>query len=324
MDLSPLISVYPKIKDLLHFYSQICEGKENEVLEKTLDQLSRKTNIYKPDLKSFLENFDRNGLNQEERGIINEYYVLLYKNMYEDEDLRGQLMGEEFRSLELKLEEINDNINLSNSSKRENANKIIDYDQYIEKVLADLTDPAKSQIDFYIPISLEEKTLNFIKINNKNTEIETRHIPAEQILIDHDHVIILGDPGSGKSCLINKLAIDIIRELHLIPIVIEAKYWGFAFKTIQQAIKYVLKPYLIDINEEVIIDHLNKNKYVILIDGYDEISERSECFESEIISLTRNINRIKVVLTSRKANYHSELTNLKAFEINKLNESQIN
>jgi hypothetical protein len=67
MDLSPILTkLIPRINGVWNFYSQLYEGKKNKLLDETLDQVSNEHNIDKSDLKSFLETFDNDELNQNE------------------------------------------------------------------------------------------------------------------------------------------------------------------------------------------------------------------------------------------------------------------
>ena len=72
------------------------------------------------------------------------------------------------------------------------------------------------------------------------------------------------------------------------------------------------------------MDELTSNKYVLLIDGFDEIRERNSkvLFESEVIPLSR-IGKLKIILTSREANYHGELPRFIKYKINELTNMQI-
>ncbi|MDD4650627.1 MAG: type I restriction enzyme HsdR N-terminal domain-containing protein [Methanothrix sp.] len=216
------------------------------------------------------------------------------------------------RVRDLKRNDVN-NINLSN----------IDYSQYVITLSDRLSEEIKNSIGFYIPRFLTSvSSISRFRSELKKSGEEGQLISAEMASIDNNHLIILGDPGSGKSCLLNHLALETIADSHSIPIIIKAKFWGFAFNTILEAIESELKPCIAGIDEDIIADELRSNKYAILIDGYDEIRNSKEIFESEIASLSNNNNN-KIILTSRKASYHEELSNFSAFEMKELNNSQI-
>lgn len=321
MNLFPILDkLIPKTKDIFNFYSQLYQGEWNKILDDTLDQLSNKYGIDKSDLKPFLENFNKEKSGQQEIEVFNDFYILLYKNIYKKPELQAELIARIARSTELNFEEIKDLISSLKPTESKRTKMSIDYGLYTKRIFKEISDETKKSIGYYIPIYLDEQAINS-HISAKDDEKNESILP-EQVWLNHDHVVILGDPGSGKSCLLNQLAIDIIDKSHLVPLVIEAKFWGFSYSTIPKAIKYILKPYFNNINEITIIDDLDTNKYVILIDGYDEIRKAKVLFESEIMSLAK-IKGAKIILTSRESNYHGQLPNFEIFKIKELNNAQI-
>jgi DNA replication protein DnaC len=323
MDLSPMFAkLIPRINNVWDLYLQLYEGKKNKVLEETLNKVSTNHNLDKSDLERFLKTFDKDKLNQDEYEVIYDFSRILYENMYKDPDLRPQLIGAKIVSIESSLSEIKDLLDFSEEARNKEATKEIDYNAYNDQMLKELTYNIKESIGFYIPLTLTEKALNLSRKYKKNDG--NKPILPELALIDHSQMIILGDPGSGKSLLVKQMAIEIISKSNLIPIIIESKYWGFEYNTIAQAIKSVFKSYMIRIEEKMIYEELNRNKYVILIDGFDEIrnAQGKTSFEIEIHSLMK-YNNVKLILTSRKAYYHEEFPGLTTFEIDKLRNDQI-
>ncbi len=209
---------------------------------------------------------------------------------------------------------------LEYSGTEKSTNEIIDYSLYTKMVLNEIIEEIKTSIGYYIPIYLKEKPLKHLK--DSESSDNSKSIMAEQVWLNHNHLIILGEPGSGKSCMLNQLAGEIITKSSFIPIIIKAKFWGFRFNTIIQAIEYVLSSHKVNIYCETIRNELNANKYIILIDGYDEIRNSKEFFESEIISIAQSYTS-RLILTSRTANYHGELPGFNRFEIDKLSDDQI-
>lgn len=321
MDLFIILDkLIPKTKDIFNFYSELYQGKWNKILNDAMDEFSNKNGIEKSDLKQFLENFDKVKSNQQEIDEFNDFCILLYENMYKDPELRAVLIAKIARSTEINLEEIKDLKSSLKPIESKLTKTSIDYSLYTKQVFKAISDETKKSIGYYIPIYLKETPINSL-IRAKDNSISESILP-EQVWLSHNHVIILGDPGSGKTCLLNRLALDIIGKSDFVPLIIEAKYWGFAFNTIPEAIKYVLKPYLSNISESTIIDDLTADKYIILIDGYDEIRANKVLFESEIIPLAK-IEGTRVILTSRESNYHGELPTFEIFKIKELSDVQI-
>jgi predicted MPP superfamily phosphohydrolase len=185
--------------------------------------------------------------------------------------------------------------------------KEIDYRKYISSLYENLKDYLKWPITrflgndtrYILDLSLEKKSNHKIK-------------SAKDVLGDRGPVIILGEPGSGKTYLLKYLAKEFIESPSSddplrIPIIIKAKYWGTKYKAFIDAIYNEISIFIPDITLEVVKTDLVAGKYVILIDGYDEIRKSKDEFAIEVERLACN-KTVKIIMASREANYHGEFT----------------
>ena len=102
----------PKIKEVFGFYSDLISGKENDLFDETLSQVSDKNRINTADLKKFVEGFDKEQLTTEEEVVVEDFYITLYKNMLGDQEFHNLLVAEKMRLYESSLDEINKTLGL--------------------------------------------------------------------------------------------------------------------------------------------------------------------------------------------------------------------
>jgi DNA replication protein DnaC len=202
------------------------------------------------------------------------------------------------------------------SNKIHEDKKKIDYSKYLLNLSKDLEQLTHRQI----PRFFKSEKSCAVSLLLKKSKINSQKISAKEVLSMSDPVMILGEPGSGKTYLLNSLALDVINDNSFVPIIIEGKYWGVLFSTVIDAICFILKPSQMNIDKAAIESDLANNKYIILIDGYDEIRNSKLNFEIEI---KRYFNSCKIILTSRETNYHGELYNFLAYKIEELSDDQI-
>lgn len=208
--------------------------------------------------------------------------------------------------------------NVYNTISKESASKEpieLDYKPYLTKTFEALKE------ELYLPIA---RTLE--------PDVEDpkyQSIPVEEVLSNRKPALILGEPGSGKTYLTKYLAKYIIeRDLSVenprIPVLIKAKMWGNQFNTIPDAIFKELEYAVEDINPNSVKFDINANKYIIIIDGYDEIRGKQKSnLTWEIIRIATS-KKVQIILTSRDANYHKELSGkFFVWKIKSLNNEQI-
>lgn len=161
--------VTPKIADLYNFYKELYEGKENAIMEETLNQLAEKHCIERPDLKIFLQNFDEKQLDSDEKEIIEDFYKIFYENMLQDSELSKKLFAEKIRSYESSLDDIKKNLDsLINKDQNEKLRCVRIYfsnnDQDREIIL-----PATKEIE--LPSERAEKRIREL-IDEKKRSLE--------------------------------------------------------------------------------------------------------------------------------------------------------
>jgi hypothetical protein len=185
----------------------------------------------------------------------------------------------------------------------------LSYVYYLDSLNKKLNDYLQSPISRFLESSDRIYTLDF---HLSTEDAEQGCVRAEEILSSDMPNVIIGEPGSGKTYLLKYLAKKLTdakfaNEFLEVPVIIEAKYWGFRFETIIDAIYDELDSFLKGFTKTIARSELSLKKFTILIDGYDEIRNSKPAFLREIELLARS-GKAKIILTSREANYHGELS----------------
>lgn len=214
----------------------------------------------------------------------------------------------------------------------------------------DLKSP-KSLLNVYIRLNMHflPKRQHF----NTNEALETKSI-EDIIYSTNNHIIVLGQPGAGKTTTMQQVCQSILFnenysvDVNYIPIVVRFRdlntyknafsiyrilYSIFALK-ITEIIHNVYSKqddettvYEDDLIKKVVVKFLNSGKFIVILDGYDEIPniEYKEKITDEIRELFLKVTNSKFILTSRSSDFSSyHIENSTVYEICSLNSSQIN
>jgi predicted NACHT family NTPase len=123
-------------------------------------------------------------------------------------------------------------------------------------------------------------------------------------LLEYSHfVTIFGSGGTGKSTLFKHLFLDTIRDSNLIPIFVELKNMNDKnYKCIEDFIYDSLKNLNFSLEKDFFLKSLSNGKYVIFLDGFDEVKEKQKTMVSdEIIRFTNQYRDNYYILSSRKS-----------------------
>lgn len=164
--------------------------------------------------------------------------------------------------------------------------------------------------DLYVSQSLSYKYLSPDLAPKK----EDLHNPVE-LLLKHRNIVVLGDPGSGKSTLINwfswylasgfeKKLPDALSNLLPIPIVLRDLNLN-SISTFSDLISEFLKrPIAKNLSRNCLKEHLDKGQVLLLIDGLDEVgNEHKEKIRKILLAGFIGYNRCYSISTSRIVGY---------------------
>ena len=209
---------------------------------------------------------------------------------------------------------------------------------YKQKILDNFKLVGEAEVDYSVPLEdiLQQKLIERMRKEEyaKNEGSKDSISPSNNNLTlcsaitKYERIIILGDPGSGKSTslkwLTRKLAKDISSESikkNLIPVYVELRWYK---NNLFESILTSLRENGVECNKENIESWLKKVNFIFLLDGLDEVKH----FSTFIIDL-KNVMAFsetnKFVLTSRNIRDISKLKdfNFREFVIDKLSNPEI-
>ncbi|WP_088293974.1 NACHT domain-containing protein [Bacillus mycoides] len=200
--------------------------------------------------------------------------------------------------------------------------------EYEEYILS-LKNTLQQQLENNLKRNIEKNKVNplgfSISVQPKN--VSEKDINFNKILEDDQSVMILSKPGGGKTYLLNMFMLEIIENPQVsigkIPIYLQAKEWNRGYKSIVEGIKQELEYYLPDMKDAQIVEDLKSGKYILLIDGLDEIIHDKDLFIREIRRVSQ-IKKTKIIMTCRQQNYHNEFHKiLTDYNLKALSDTQI-
>lgn len=161
----------------------------------------------------------------------------------------------------------------------------------------------------------------------QSQEASREVISFNKILENDKSIMILSNPGGGKTYLLHMLMLEIIENPQVsigkIPIYLKGKEWFRGYKNVIEAIRSELGYFSPDITEDQIIGHLKEGKYILLIDGLDEVTNNKDLFIREIRRIAQ-FEKTKIIMTCRQQNYHNEFYKiLTEYKLKALSEKQI-
>lgn len=190
--------------------------------------------------------------------------------------------------------------------------------------------------------------------HTSNKQLDNKK-PLEKILIEsNNNIVILGQPGSGKTTsvkyIINSILLDehFLKGVYAIPIVIRlrnlnrensllaenqiggiykklAQIFGLKFKFKNQEDLSSNKKSEEELISKLIPNILENQKILLILDGFDELTnERTrDLVIEEIKDLAKSLNTVNFLITSRGADFKIKIENTQIYEINELNDDQI-
>nr|MDJ0756020.1 NACHT domain-containing protein [Ardenticatenaceae bacterium] len=198
----------------------------------------------------------------------------------------------------------NPSISARERRNRQNLLNVVKHN-WIESVLK----PSINQ-DIYINLGLEYRP-GPLRVRQEIIP-KNKPVPEDKTILDlfnesGRNLLILGEPASGKTTLLLKLAEQLIQiaqqnEFEPLPIVLNLSYWEYDRKNfIDWVTDEIYLAY--GISTAKTLRWLQEEQIILLLDALDEVGKqyRNECVDQ--INKFKKNNPIQMVLTSRKGHY---------------------
>ncbi|MGG0526477.1 NACHT domain-containing protein [Bacillus pumilus] len=203
---------------------------------------------------------------------------------------------------------------------------------YYEPYLAMLQRQLDQHLENTILRKLNRQSNNAIglgftfKFTNDNKQGEKLESYIELLKLD-ESAVILSEPGGGKTYLLSMLAKDMIEnpliEKNRVPIILKARKWTRSFSNIVEGILKELRYAIPNIDEKQVEQDLITGRFLILVDGLDEVTSSADLLVDELIKVSK-IKNVNILVTCRKENYYKQFySHFSEYTIDELDDEMI-
>jgi len=156
--------------------------------------------------------------------------------------------------------------------------------------------------------------------------MESRIWTIERIINTKDNIIIVGEPGSGKTSLLQSIILELynVREDDIIPIYVNLE--GYIPKNDSKMRKHILSEARIRHNYELSDNVLYANKLIILFDHLEMAkspSTKEVIDDIKYLFSEEGFGKHRAIIGCRINRYHEAISHFKTLKINDLEEHEV-
>ncbi len=146
----------------------------------------------------------------------------------------------------------------------------------------------------------------------------------------YTHLMILGQPGAGKSTFLRKIGLEALKgesgkiQGEFIPVLLELKQFTTNKVDIYNIIEEEFRSCQLPLVKEFTNQLLRQGKLLLLLDGLDEVPNKNfELVIDKIQDFVQQYKQNKFIISCRTAAYRQKFNNFKEFIIADFNDQQI-
>ncbi|MGB1170189.1 MAG: NACHT domain-containing protein, partial [Flavobacteriaceae bacterium] len=168
--------------------------------------------------------------------------------------------------------------------------------------------------DIYLPLTISST-------NDRKIKYKLSGFPEEAVH-EYGNILITDTAGMGKSTLMKKVFIDAIEKNIGIPIIVELRRLSKDKKLIDE-IQEQLNSLDKDFDSKILLELLVEGGFIIILDGYDEISlSDRDIVTSDIQDFINKASNNEFFITSRPEKALLSFGNFQEFKIEPLNKKE--
>lgn len=136
--------------------------------------------------------------------------------------------------------------------------------------------------------------------------------PYRRLLEAGSSVVVLSEPGGGKTHLTKMLARDLVLATEgnpgaPVPVVLKARSWGREFGSFAEGVRKEIESFVPGVVPGVVEQDLAAGRVVVLLDGLDEAPrEGADLLRAELLRVAGR-TPTRLILTCRRQDYRQEL-----------------
>ena len=182
---------------------------------------------------------------------------------------------------------------------------------YLKSVIAECKEVRVGYKNFDIDVERDYVSIN-IKTGKSKNDSEIKGI--NQVIVDHQRLIVRGHPGAGKTTLLKYLSIRYAKRLmkeqhgkHLTPVFVPLKnIFNAGDKQPEDLFSYLVK--FIKQHFSAAEDYLKKQfqegRCILFLDGMDEVdTDHREKLITWIEAFASDYSQVRIIITLRKEGY---------------------